>query len=107
MTTVFDLMQNHGLASGFIVESKAGHDLGRIYLVLRVEGCFAWLADGTYRSLEKPKRKRVKHLRPLAQLPELDFLQQLEAIKDIGQANSELRRLIQDQLASHSAQSSC
>jgi len=58
------------LKKGDIVESKAGHDIGRIYVVAEVlaekdEG-FVLLADGEYRALDKKKRKRDKHLRYLA-----------------------------------------
>ena len=61
------------LKKGDIVESKAGHDEGRIYVVVdALEDGFVNLADGEYRPLDKKKRKRGKHLRYLAsaELPE-------------------------------------
>jgi len=45
-----------------IVKSLAGHDKGRFYHVLRVEGEFAILVDGRVRRLQNPKRKKLKHL---------------------------------------------
>lgn len=45
-----------------IVLSLAGHDRGRLYLVLREEGEFVLLADGKGRKLATPKRKRKKHV---------------------------------------------
>lgn len=45
-----------------IVKSMAGRDAGRFFVVLRVQGDFAWLADGKMRPLERPKKKRLKHL---------------------------------------------
>lgn len=45
-----------------IVLSLAGHDRGRLYLVLREEGDFVLLADGKGRKLATPKRKRKKHV---------------------------------------------
>ncbi|MCM1328893.1 MAG: KOW domain-containing RNA-binding protein [Ruminococcus sp.] len=47
---------------GMIVKSKAGHDKGRFMVITALEGDFAFLADGKERKLEKPKKKRLKHL---------------------------------------------
>ena len=52
------------LKIGDIVESKAGHDTGRIYVVLEViDEDFVLAADGEYRKLKNKKKKRQKHLR--------------------------------------------
>jgi len=48
---------------GRVVRSKAGRDEGRYFVVIALEGEeFALIADGGLRGIEKPKRKRVKHL---------------------------------------------
>ncbi len=49
---------------GQVVFSKCGRDRGFPFLVLRMEGDFAFLVDGRYRTLEKPKKKKIKHLAP-------------------------------------------
>ena len=49
--------------TGMLVRSGAGHDRDRLYLVVREEGDMLWLADGTIRPLQKPKKKRRKHVR--------------------------------------------
>ena len=46
---------------GFAV-STAGHDKGTMYVVVGQEGDRYLLADGKYKTLEKPKRKSRKHL---------------------------------------------
>lgn len=51
------------IVEGNVVRSVAGHDADRFYIVLSVEGDFALIADGKKRLLEKPKRKRLKHLK--------------------------------------------
>lgn len=53
---------------GQMVFSKAGRDCGRPFLVLKVdqEG-FAYIADGEWRRVAKPKRKNIKHLQPTTQ----------------------------------------
>ena len=51
------------LETGRIVRSKAGRDEGRYFVVIALEGAeFALVADGRLRGVERPKRKRVKHL---------------------------------------------
>ncbi len=42
--------------------SLAGHDKGQMYLIVREEGDFVYLADGKNKGLENPKKKRKKHL---------------------------------------------
>ena len=53
------------IEQGCIVSSLRGHDTGRIYLVIKVEGEFAYVVDGDYRLLQNPKKKRIKHLHDL------------------------------------------
>ncbi len=49
--------------TGRIVRSKAGRDEGDYFVVIALDGDeFALIADGGRRGIEKPKRKRVKHL---------------------------------------------
>lgn len=47
---------------GDVVRSAAGHDKGLLFLVVKEEGDFLWLADGKSRKLEAPKKKRRKHV---------------------------------------------
>lgn len=63
---------NKVLRPGFIVQSRAGHDKDRIYVIISVEDEFCYLADGDYRKLENCKKKRNKHIKFLAEgsLPE-------------------------------------
>ncbi|MDR0903946.1 MAG: KOW domain-containing RNA-binding protein [Ruminococcus sp.] len=50
------------IKTGSVVYSRAGHDKGNIFVVVRLEGDFAYIADGRQRKLESPKKKRIKHL---------------------------------------------
>lgn len=48
---------------GRVVFSKNGRDSGRYYIISGfAEGDFVFIADGNVRTLQKPKRKRLKHL---------------------------------------------
>lgn len=53
---------------GTIVESRMGHDSGRTYIVMAVvDPMFVLLVDGKYHTLEKPKLKRVKHVKAIGE----------------------------------------
>jgi ribosomal protein L14E/L6E/L27E len=67
MNTLHDLMVNTGIKPGMAVVSIAGHDSGRVYLVISVDGSFVRLSDGELRSIVKQKRKRSRHVKKLGQ----------------------------------------
>ena len=52
---------------GRLAFSKAGHDKGRLYLIIRQEGERVWLADGRTRGVLSPKKKNRKHIQPAGQ----------------------------------------
>ena len=45
-----------------VVVSTAGHDQGNWFYVIREDPEFLYLANGKDRTLEKPKRKKRKHV---------------------------------------------
>ena len=47
---------------GTFAISKAGHDKDQMYIIVKEEEDFFYLADGRIRGVEKPKKKRKKHL---------------------------------------------
>lgn len=47
------------------VVSLAGRDRDTVCIVLREEGEYLFLADGRLRPVERPKKKKRKHARPL------------------------------------------
>ncbi|MCL2672395.1 MAG: KOW domain-containing RNA-binding protein [Clostridiales bacterium] len=56
--------------AGEVVISKAGHEAGQLFIVMQSEeNDFVTLCDGRLRTLEKPKRKRVKHIARMAKAP--------------------------------------
>lgn len=59
--------------AGQIVKSLAGHDKDCIYMIVRAEGSFIWVADGKRRRLENPKRKNTAHVQIIkVYVPEAD-----------------------------------
>lgn len=56
-------MNRYPMEPGRVVRSKAGRDLGRHLMVVRVEDAeHVYAADGDLRKLATPKRKKQKHL---------------------------------------------
>ena len=59
------------LKEGMLAISKAGHDKDCWYVVLKVEGENAFLVNGENRSIERPKKKKLKHLQGINRVPEI------------------------------------
>ena len=48
---------------GHVVYSKAGRDEGKIFVVTGlIDANYAYISDGDLRRVEKPKKKKIKHL---------------------------------------------
>ena len=47
---------------GMLVKSLAGHDAGEIYIIVGTEAKYVYLVDGKIRTLDRPKRKKKKHV---------------------------------------------
>lgn len=50
---------------GNIVISKAGHDKGEYFVILKADSEYVYLVDGIFRTLEKPKKKSIKHIQSI------------------------------------------
>lgn len=80
------------LSVGQIVISTAGRDKDYKFVVLCIiDDQYVYISDGDIRKLEKPKKKKVKHLK------QLNYVAQ--AIKDkldskVKLSNSEVRKLL-------------
>ena len=72
-----------------VVLSMAGHDKGMLFFVLDTDGVYVSLANGKERKVEKPKRKKSKHVRKLPR-PDSLLTEKIRSGKPL--LNSELRR---------------
>ena len=52
------------METGMFARSLAGRDAGKLYVVLRDDGGFVYLADGKNRMLDRPKKKKKMHIQP-------------------------------------------
>lgn len=48
--------------TGMLAKSKAGHDTGKVYVIIDIDDTYVYLADGRIRTLDKLKRKKKKHV---------------------------------------------
>ena len=72
-----------------VVESTAGRDQGEMFYVIGVETPYLLLVNGKDRTLDKPKRKKCKHVRKVLRSETRVAEKLLSGDKVI---NSELRR---------------
>ena len=48
--------------TGFLASSKAGHDKNKVYVIIKEELEYVWVADGSLKSVDNPKKKNKKHI---------------------------------------------
>ena len=54
---------------GTLVRSLAGHDKGKLYIIIEERYPMLLLADGALRTMEKPKSKKVMHIQLIHETP--------------------------------------
>ncbi len=47
---------------GCFAKSLAGHDKDKVYVIVRVDQSYIYLADGSNKCIANPKRKKCKHV---------------------------------------------
>ena len=69
---------------GHIVRSIAGRDKGELFIVLRTEDNYAYIANGKLRRVERPKKKKLRHLQISGHVSDsvLNVLESAEAVTD-------------------------
>lgn len=50
---------------GNLAKSLAGHDRNQIFVIVREDREYVYVADGRQRTMAKPKRKNKKHIQPI------------------------------------------
>ena len=74
-----------------LVMSTAGRDRGELFYVIGTEGVYALIANGRDRTLERPKRKKRKHLHRVEQ-NESEVVRKLKSGDQV--LNAQLRRAL-------------
>ena len=81
------------IGPGSIVYSKAGRDKGNYFVVMSVDGEYVNICDGKGRKIDKPKHKKIKHVKCGEGFSEF-VSRKLEAGEKV--TNTELRRELLD-----------
>ena len=76
---------------GEFVTVKAGHDQGKLYLIVAEEERFVFLSDGKYKPIEKPKKKNRIHIQKINR--KITDFEELTNVK-IPYKNEEIKRAL-------------
>ncbi len=58
------------IVEGSIVRSIAGRDMGDLFIVISREANFVYLANGELRKVDRPKKKKLKHIQGTSHVSE-------------------------------------
>lgn len=50
------------IKTGYFAVSMAGHDCNEIYVIINMDSEYVYLADGKFKTVDKPKKKKNKHV---------------------------------------------
>ena len=78
---------------GYFAISLAGHDKGRIYMIVSEEGEMLALCDGIYRPIGNPKYKKKKHVQMIRSERMAESFPEL---MNSGDADLKIRMAIRD-----------
>ena len=80
---------------GKIAVSKAGHDQNQFFVILKAEDEYVYLVDGKVRTLDRPKKKKIKHI----QLIDHSVDHIIDAYKENKLMDSHVRKAIKQVIA--------
>ena len=78
------------LKTGGFAVSKAGHDLGKTYVIFDMDSEYVYLVDGRIRTISRPKKKKKKHVDGLDPLD----LRLSQKVIDRSARDEEIKRAI-------------
>lgn len=56
---------------GMLAYSKAGHDKGNLYVIIKTDHEYVYLVDGIRKKITNPKKKKLKHIQIINDIPEI------------------------------------
>ena len=78
---------------GMFATSKAGHDKEKLYIIIKEEDEYVYLADGRLKTVDAPKKKKKKHIQIIKTIhPNINL--SIEESKSIS--NEEVKRAIKE-----------
>ena len=81
---------------GMLAKALAGHDLGKIYVIMDVDEEYVYLVDGKIRTFDKPKKKRKKHVQLIKETSQT-LIEKIQSNQKIQ--NEDIKRVIKLKLS--------
>jgi len=78
--------------TGKFATSKAGHDKLKVYVIIKEETEYVYLADGIYKTINKPKKKNKKHIQIINKCQDENLTKKL--LKKEHVSDEEIKRAI-------------
>lgn len=75
--------------AGMLAWSRAGHDKDTLYVIVKTEGEYVYLSDGRLKPVDHPKKKKIRHIQIIRQIPE-----ELLGLNIVTIKNEEIRKAI-------------
>jgi ribosomal protein L14E/L6E/L27E len=84
-------MNEQKISVGCVCLSAKGHDKGKAFLVFTVDGDYAYIVNGKDRKKQKPKKKKIKHLKFIS-AGDITLTEKLQKGEEV--ANEKIRKLL-------------
>ena len=78
---------------GMLAKSKAGRDKGHIYVIYEIDETYVYLVDGKIRTIEKPKRKKRKHVQIICETYDMSVADDVSIKRILKLFDKENRRI--------------
>lgn len=80
------------IEKGMLAKSKAGHDKDKLYMIYEIDDTYIYLVDGDIRTIEKPKRKKRKHVQIICEKHEVSGIDNVKVKRILKMFDKEMRR---------------
>ena len=81
------------IEKGMLAKSKAGHDKGKVYVIYEMDETYVYLVDGIIRGIEKPKRKKRKHVQVICEQHDMTGIDDVGIKRILKLFDKEMRRI--------------
>lgn len=77
--------------TGMLARSQAGHDTGKVYVIVEVDDTYVYLADGRIRTMDSLKKKKKKHVQLIKKQYDLMDITDVKIKRILKEWNKEAR----------------
>ena len=81
------------IEKGMLAKSKSGHDKGKVYVIYEMDETYVYLVDGIIRGIEKPKRKKRKHVQVICEQHDMTSIDDVGIKRILKLFDKEMRRI--------------